>query len=71
MKSLSLPVHTVPHWKALKYGKDDSKEKNCGSALNIHLDAYIRVKITYFLVKSHQTLQLFQKNAASNPLFGC
>ena len=28
--------HTVLHWKALRYGKDDSTGLSCGSTLNIH-----------------------------------
>ena len=31
-------VDTVPHWNALRYGKDDSRGLSCGSALNIHQD---------------------------------
>ena len=29
-------IQLVPHWKALKYGKDDSRGLSCGSTLNIH-----------------------------------
>ena len=28
--------HTVPHWKALRYGKDNSRGLSCISTLNIH-----------------------------------
>ena len=28
--------HTVPHWKALRYGKDDLRGKSCGSTINIY-----------------------------------
>ena len=38
LKSLYVKGHIVPHWKALRYGKDDSREKSCGSILNIHQD---------------------------------
>ena len=27
--------HTVPHWKALRYGKDESRELSCGSTSSI------------------------------------
>ena len=30
--------HTVPHWKALRYGKDDSRGLSCGSNPNIQRD---------------------------------
>ena len=31
--------HRVPYWKALRYGKDDSRGLSCGSTLNIHQDS--------------------------------
>ena len=33
---LKVQDHTVPHWKALRYGKDDSKGLSYGSILNIY-----------------------------------
>ena len=30
--------HTIPHWKALRYGKGDSRWQSCGSTLNIYKD---------------------------------
>ena len=32
---LEVQGHTVPHLKALRYGKDDSKGQSCGSTFNI------------------------------------
>ena len=32
------PLGTVPHWKALRYGKDDWRGHCCCSTLNIHQD---------------------------------
>ena len=31
-------VHTAPHWKALRFGKDNSRWQSFGSTLNIHQD---------------------------------
>ena len=28
--------HTLTHWKALRYSKDDLRGLNCGSTINIH-----------------------------------
>ena len=30
--------HTAPDWKALRYGKGDSRGQSCGSTLNTHQD---------------------------------
>ena len=30
--------HTIPHWRALRCGKDDTRGQSCGSTLNIHQD---------------------------------
>ena len=35
---LEVQSHAVPHWKALRYGKDKSRRLSCGSTLNIHQD---------------------------------
>ena len=35
---LEVRGHTVPHWKALRYGKDGSRGLNCGSTLSIRQD---------------------------------
>ena len=36
--SLKVQGHTVPHWKALRYGKYNSRWQSCGSTLNIYQD---------------------------------
>ena len=35
MISVEVFGHTVPHWKALRYGKDGSKGLSCGSTSSI------------------------------------
>ena len=45
--SLWVQGYTVPHWKALRCGKDDSRELSCGSTLNIHQDVLKSGNILY------------------------
>ena len=35
---LEVQSHTVPHWKSLSYGKDESRELSCGFTSSICLD---------------------------------
>ena len=35
--------HTIPHWKALRYGKGDLGWQSCGSTLNIIEDVLKRI----------------------------
>ena len=38
MKTIEVQGHTVPHWKALRYGKDESRGLSYDSTLSICQD---------------------------------
>ena len=38
MTFLLIQGHKIPYWKALRYGKDESRGLRCGSTFNVHQD---------------------------------
>ena len=62
--------HTVPHWKALRYGKDGSREISCGSTSSICQDILksdnLLHKRGFVKTQSLRTVSTFIVKAKSN-----